>query len=521
MPVGFQAVAEPSPQLCAEAEALDPTNPFCTYAYLQAMRRQGADAWMLMLMNESRPVSACAVFVRSGRVNRSAEIVSLPPLADAAVFWTGFEGWCRQQRITSLEIGTFGSAAFEPIPPFGIETERRPRTEYVLDLTAPVLWKGAASNHLRNAKNARKAGVALRRSTREEALRAHVSLVTASLARRKDRGELVPDETSANSYAACVESGCGELFQATRGDEVVSSILVLKSSSGAYYQSAGTSPEGMSCGASHFLVQEIAETLRGEGTTLFNLGGADEASGGLRRFKAGFGAREVQLEAAAFFLGGPLRKKLMTAAAMVRQDPSAVLRRLAGTVERYVVYTADAGSVPPPEPVEGLRLEQLSDAELVALSNRPEAREQAQRFERLGFNEAFGVWKDGKLAHVAWLIPADRDALQEVRNVKLRAGEAEITHCLTLPEFRGQGMYPFAIRSLCDVARQRGIHRIYMITSVENLASQRGIEKAGLTRGGEIIRLTDSYLPLLKDVTYRGHRWGLRQAWREKTPAGR
>ncbi len=503
----FRAAAEPSPELCAQAEALDPTNPFCTPAYVDALRKQGAAPWLLMVADGDRLLSACAAFLRSGRLNRGLEIVSLPPLEAPAVFWDGLRQWARQQRITQLEVGTFASAGMQSIPALGIEIRRRPRVEYVLDLEDPQLWKRTASNHLRNTKNARKAGVTVRRGSGEEALHAHLSLVIASLARRKERGESVPEKSEQQAFAALVASGAGELFQALLDGEVLSSILVLQAARGGYYQSAGTSPTGMARGASHFLVQEIAESLRSQGKTIFNLGGADQASEGLRRFKAGFGAREVPLEAATFFLGGALKKKMMTAAALLRDDPSQALRRVTGTVERYVVYTALTAAVPPAEELTGIRFEKLSDQTLTGLAaGSPEMREHADRFARLKFNEAYGVWSGDTLAHAAWLIPAERDAAQPVRNVKLRDGEAEITHCVTRSEFRGKGLYPFAIRSLCETARQRGITRIFMITNVRNIASQRGIEKAGLKRCGEIARLTGSSLPV-NGLTYRGHRW--------------
>ena len=73
---------------------------------------------------------------------------------------------------------------------------------------------------------------------------------------------------------------------------------VLVSSKGAYYHSAGSSPDGMSTGSSPFLVAEVIAWLQAEGKTTFNLGGATAAEEGLHRFKRGFGSVEVPLEAA-------------------------------------------------------------------------------------------------------------------------------------------------------------------------------------------------------------------------------
>jgi RimJ/RimL family protein N-acetyltransferase len=105
---------------------------------------------------------------------------------------------------------------------------------------------------------------------------------------------------------------------------------------------------------------------------------------------------------------------------------------------------------------------------------------QADRFNRLGFNAAYAVYVNGVPGHVAWLITSELDKLRTTRVLKLREGEAEIAHCLTAPEFRGQGLYGIAIRSLARIAREKGIRDIYMIVVSDNKASARGIESAGL-----------------------------------------
>jgi hypothetical protein len=85
-----------------------------------------------------------------------------------------------------------------------------------------------------------------------------------SMTRRRVRGEQVSDHMT-NQLAevtALAQGGAGEVFQAVADGQVLSSILVLQSVRGGYYHSAGTSPEGMACGASHLLVHDIAVTLQ-------------------------------------------------------------------------------------------------------------------------------------------------------------------------------------------------------------------------------------------------------------------
>ena len=93
-----------------------------------------------------------------------------------------------------------------------------------------------------------------------------------------------------------------------REGEVLSSILVLRSRSGAYAQTSGTVDGGLEYGAAQFLWHETARRLQNESVDLLNLGGTDLESKGLQEFKAGFGAVRVELESAEFYLGGILRK---------------------------------------------------------------------------------------------------------------------------------------------------------------------------------------------------------------------
>lgn len=100
----------------------------------------------------------------------------------------------------------------------------------------------------------------------------------------------------------------------------------------------------------------------------------------------------------------------------------------------------------------------------------------------------------------------EEDKRLALRLVKLRPGEAEITSAFTLPQFRARGLYPFAIRTLCALAGQRSLERVFMITHRENRASQRGILKAGLRRQGWIVRIVPPLAPSGRGVILRGFR---------------
>ena len=143
------------------------------------------------------------------------------------------------------------------------------------------------------------------------------------------------------------------------------------------------------------------------------------------------------------------------------------------------------------------------------LTRRDEFREHAERFRQLDFNCAYGVFVGGKLAQMCALVTVEQDRLLPVRHVKLKDGEAEITHVLTLPEFRGQWLYRFQCLNLCKVASDCRIQRVFMITNINNTSIQKFIGRMDFTRQGKIVRLVFPYLGNV-GLTYRGHRWGVR-----------
>jgi hypothetical protein len=241
------------------------------------------------------------------------EITSAPFVPAMSSFWEGLHAWCRNQRIWDLHVNTFGSQPQVGIPHMVGETVRYPRIEYVLNLVTDDPLANVHSNNKRNWNKGRKAGLQLHRSADPAVCASHFALVNSSLNRREERGEDTT-QTAVNVFRQILIAGAGEIFQATQNGSVLSSILLLHAQTGSYYQSAGTSSDGMSCGASAFLIAETALALKSEGRTQFNLGGAGPENPGLQRYKAGFGCAEVALEAASFSLMPALMQQARKAA---------------------------------------------------------------------------------------------------------------------------------------------------------------------------------------------------------------
>ena len=310
MAIEFLAEPNPSSEVLNALAATAPANPFWTPAYADARRGLGEEVWYLALHRDGGP-AACPAFLRAGRVTKSLDLPSAPDLPGG--FWQGLLDWCRARRILRLEVNTFASEGGVP-PALTGERARRARTEYVLPLQGSDLTRTFSTNHQRNIKRARKAGLTVRRSRAIEDCRIPADLMQASMDRRRQRGERVPDGQDVALLAALTGSGAAELFQVISEGQVLSSILVLLAARGGYYHSAGTLPDGMKSGASHFLVSEIAAALQADGLTRFNLGGVSERGSGLEQFKQGFGTTRIELEAVECDLTGALTAALTAGA---------------------------------------------------------------------------------------------------------------------------------------------------------------------------------------------------------------
>ena len=308
---------EPDDDSLDRAASIDPDNPFLVASYLRAQREVGQDGWLLGVEDGVNVQSAALCFLRSGRLRRTLTMPSAPSLAADSPFWSGLETFCRQHGITDLDISTFASPE-SIIPPMPGESARIQRAEYVLSLQGTDILAGLSKHHRERIKKARKRSLVVRRDRSTVALDSHIALHGHSMDRRKSRGESVLQDYARVFPAAVLGAGAGELFQALLGDEVAASLLVLRSSRGAYFESAGNSSEGMGMGASHFLLYETALLLQAEGVETFFLGGAREHETGLRAYKAGFGARAVDTEAVSAYIGGRFRHRLSSLVESVR-----------------------------------------------------------------------------------------------------------------------------------------------------------------------------------------------------------
>lgn len=214
-------------------------------------------------------------------------------LSEAEFFGNTVMDIARQMSATKVILEIFGNRDFTMSPVIG-ETSRHTTAIYVCDLTRDDLAAALSSNHRRNLRKAEAAGFTITEGKTVADIEAHVRLCGASNDRRAGRGEKIQGNKDRRATEGYLASGYATLMQCRQGDEIMSSILVLRIGDAAYYDTGGTSPEGMKMGGSHFLMFSTMERLKSQGVRTFSLDVAN--SEGLVKFKTGFGAEEWPLQ---------------------------------------------------------------------------------------------------------------------------------------------------------------------------------------------------------------------------------
>lgn len=306
-----------SEEALERASSTDPDNPFLTARYLRSQRMLGREGWLFSLEDAGGMRTAALCFLERGRLRRTLTIPSSPRVATGSPFWQGVRAFIAEHRITDLELSTFASPESR-IPHWPGELERVDRAEFAMPLKNIELLPRVSKSHRERISKGRRKGLVVRREGSDAAIDAHVALHITSMDRRKSRGENVSTEFGRAGSAALIASGAGELFQAMLGDHVASSLLILRSATGAYSESSGNSKEGMAIGASHFLRFESAVALQTEGVEIFYLGGVRPAEEGLRSFKAGFGTTPIDTQSVSAYVGSPVRRHLSSAIQWLR-----------------------------------------------------------------------------------------------------------------------------------------------------------------------------------------------------------
>ena len=108
--------------------------------------------------------------------------------------------------------------------------------------------------------------------------------------------------------------------------------------------------------------------------------------------------------------------------------------------------------------------------------------------------------ESGAIRHISWIYYKGHPN----RTLRLGDKECEITNCLTLPEYRGKGLYPAALRAIQRYVKERGYETCFIYTRDDNLPSIRGIEKSGFHFVGQafLLKIFGFQINLRRDMKY-------------------
>src|SRR5258708_20869845 len=87
---------------------------------------------------------------------------------------------------------------------------------------------------------------------------------------------------------------------------------------------------------------------------------------------------------------------------------------------------------------------------------------------------------EGTVATYGWVTFDEEDIGELSLSIRLKAGEAYIWNCATLPAYRGQRLYPALLTHVVGELHRQGVRRVWICTDADNLPSQSGIVLAGM-----------------------------------------
>jgi len=190
-----------------------------------------------------------------------------------------------------------------------------------------------------------------------------------------------------------------------------------------------------------------------------------------------------------------MARRLHSALSLLSQDgTSALLRAILAkivTLETYIAYRTDLVDDPPAiSAAAPLEIRRSTKEDFVKFRAMPHPfRRHAQFYDRFGIDECYLAFCRGKIAHIAWIYFPEQAKRHPTPFRILSSDEVAIANCVTLPEFRGQGIYPVVVANLLQKLQKQSYRRCYMYIEKDNIASQRGVSKIGFKPVGKTWRL--------------------------------
>ena len=167
------------------------------------------------------------------------------------------------------------------------------------------------------------------------------------------------------------------------------------------------------------------------------------------------------------------------------------LSRKVATFETYLAFRIDLlDEIPPVPGALPLLVRRANEEDFAQFRSMPYPfLRHAQFYDRFGIDECYLAFSGGEIAHIAWVYYPHQLKKHPTPFRILRTDEAAIANCVTIPKFRGKGVYPAVVRMLLEDLKKQSYRHCYMYIEVDNVASQRGVSKLGFRPVGKSWRL--------------------------------
>jgi len=122
---------------------------------------------------------------------------------------------------------------------------------------------------------------------------------------------------------------------------------------------------------------------------------------------------------------------------------------------------------------------------LCAIRGRDASAEFTQRFAT--GRQCYGAWVDDRLMAFGW-VSVEEEHIGELNlRIKLLSGEVYVWDCETAPEYRGKGLYSALLIHILNELRAQNICRAWIGADLNNVASQKGIARAGFHHIADLV----------------------------------
>lgn len=304
-------------------------NPFLDISWLEAFRNQNHKPICFFFISDNKIVGL------AGGLQIQSKHYLLRAISKSLYFFSGpavlnndkdlslscfkcLKTYAVQNGYISLSIGSYDYPYELNVEKCGLN--KKIREEYIIDMRPNLenIRKRLKKGRKWEIKKAEKLGLRFSEATGSEAVKSLVTCLDSTKNRKTAKGFGTYSYYHMNYLSKKVikkllQGNNAHIYKVLKGDEIISSCLLVESRNRAYYLLAGSTTIGYELSGPSFLVWKLIEKLKNNGCQYFDLGGlpTDASASNLAQFKRSFGAEKRLCPGGSVsYLQGPLRNLL-------------------------------------------------------------------------------------------------------------------------------------------------------------------------------------------------------------------